>query len=90
MTCPTKIIYYPSKISRKQSPLELCEQRDPKDLYKLARMGKIKNFTGISSPCEPSENPELFFDTEQTSLKECVDQVLALLYEKKIIQRVSP
>ena len=68
-----------------QCPLELCEQRDHKGLYKLARIGKIKNFTGISSPYEPPENPELVFDTGRTSPKECVDQVLALLYEKKII-----
>jgi len=70
-----------------QCPLELCEQRDHKGLYKLARIGKIKNFTGISSPYEPPENPELVFDTAQTSPKECVDQVLALLYEKKIIRQ---
>jgi adenylylsulfate kinase len=63
----------------------LCEQRDLKGLYKLARTGEIENFTGISSPYEPPENPELVFDTERTSLGECVDQVLALLYEKKII-----
>jgi len=73
-----------------QCPLELCEQRDHKGLYKLARMGEIENFTGISSPYEPPENPELVFDTERTSLEECVDQVLALLYEKKIIQQVLP
>ena len=70
-----------------QCPLELCEQRDHKGLYKLARIGKIKNFTGISSPYEPPENPELVFNTERTSPKECVDQVLSLLYEKKIIQQ---
>lgn len=66
-------------------PIEVCEQRDHKGLYKLARSGAIENFTGISSPYEPPNNPELVLDTEQTSLEECVDKVLALLYEKKII-----
>ncbi len=68
-------------------PVELCEQRDPKGLYKLARAGEIKNFTGISSLYEPPENPELVLDTGEVSLDKCVDKVLDLLYERQIIPK---
>lgn len=45
-----------------QAPLELCEERDAKGLYKLAREGKIKGFTGIDDPYEPPEQPEVTLD----------------------------
>ena len=57
-------------------PLEECEKRDPKDLYKKARLGVIKEFTGISSPYEKPESPEIVIYTDRESLDECVDKIL--------------
>jgi adenylylsulfate kinase len=65
--------------------LEICEQRDVKGLYKKARRGEIENFTGISSPYEVPEKPELRLDTGTNSLQGCVDQVLVLLKQRGII-----
>ena len=59
-------------------PLEVCEERDVKGLYKKAREGKIKNFTGIDSPFEIPKNPEVIVDTANNSLQFCSDQ---LIYE---------
>jgi len=58
------------------APLELCAQRDPKGLYRKARAGEIKDFTGISAPYEVPANPELELLTGQFSVNECVGQVL--------------
>lgn len=58
------------------TPLEECEKRDVKGLYKEARKGNLQNFTGITSPYEASENPEIVVDTSKHSLEECVDIVL--------------
>lgn len=58
------------------TPLEECEKRDVKGLYKKARTGEIQNFTGISDPYEPPSNPELNLNTAQTQLEDCVRQVL--------------
>jgi adenylylsulfate kinase len=66
-------------------PLQICEQRDVKGLYKKARAGIIKNYTGISSPYEAPENPALRLNSGVTSLEECVEKVLCLLIEKKIL-----
>ena len=66
--------------------LSVCEERDVKGLYKKARQGEIKHFTGISSPYEAPEKPELSIDTDKHSLEECVDQVLALLGERGIVK----
>lgn len=60
-------------------PLEVCESRDVKGLYKLAREGRIKNYTGISAPYETPRQPDLVLETDQCSLEECVEQVLAFL-----------
>ncbi len=59
-------------------PLEVCEQRDVKGLYKKARAGEIKDFTGISSPYEAPVNPEFIISTHQNPLDECVE----VLYQK--------
>ena len=68
--------------------LETCESRDPKGLYKKARQGEIKDFTGISSPYEVPENAELKIDNGKNSnLRENVDRVVEYLVQKKIIQR---
>ncbi len=56
--------------------LATCESRDPKGLYKKARAGEIAEFTGIDSPYEPPENPEMVIDTQNNSIEECVAQVV--------------
>ncbi len=66
-------------------PLEVCEQRDVKGMYKRARAGEIKDFTGISSPYEEPENPELAVDTGILPLEESVALVLGLLRERCVI-----
>jgi len=65
--------------------LEVCESRDVKGLYKRARAGEIKNYTGIDSPYEAPDNPELVIDTESESLKESVSKVIDFLKSKEII-----
>lgn len=65
--------------------LEVCEQRDVKGLYKKARQGTIKEFTGITAPYEVPINPELVLDTTQT-LDSCVSQILELLGSRTIIR----
>lgn len=60
-------------------PLDKCEQRDPKGLYKKARRGEIPEFTGISSPYEEPQNPELVIETDKYSIGDCVKQVLNYL-----------
>jgi adenylylsulfate kinase len=67
------------------SPLAVCEERDVKGLYAKARAGEIPNYTGISSPYEEPENPELELDTAKDSLQTCVDQVLTLLEQREVI-----
>lgn len=61
------------------APLEVCEERDPKGLYAKARRGDLVNFTGIDSPYEPPENPDLRIDTTELSPDEAADEVLRLL-----------
>ena len=65
--------------------LAICEQRDVKGLYKKARRGEIEHFTGISSPYEVPEKPELRMDTGTNTLQICVEQVLALLRQRGIV-----
>ena len=60
-------------------PIEVCEQRDPKGLYRKARAGQIKNFTGVDSVYEPPENPELVLKTAERSVDEIADQVIDYL-----------
>lgn len=60
-------------------PIEECEKRDPKNLYKKARKGEIKQFTGITSPYEKPENPEIIVNTGRQSIKECTEQILGYL-----------
>ena len=66
-------------------PLEVAEQRDPKGLYKKARAGEIKEFTGIDAPYEEPSNAELIIDTSKHSLEESTEIVINFLKEKKII-----
>ena len=59
------------------TPLEVCEQRDPKGLYAKARAGELTDFTGISSPYEPPDSPEVTVPTEQLSVNESVERIWA-------------
>ncbi len=65
--------------------LSVCEQRDTKGLYAKARAGEIKEFTGISSPYEAPERPELSVDTGASDLEACVNQVVRALIDQGII-----
>lgn len=67
------------------TPLSVCEQRDPKGLYQKARAGVIKNFTGIDSAYEAPESPEIHLHTDQFSIEECAEQVIAALIERGIL-----
>ncbi|ERJ17553.1 Adenylyl-sulfate kinase protein [Salinisphaera shabanensis E1L3A] len=68
------------------APLDVCEQRDPKGLYKKARAGSIPNFTGISAPYEAPEYPEIHIRTDETSIEQGVDQIVAYLIEHGYIE----
>ena len=67
------------------TPLSTCEDRDPKGLYKMARKGEIKNFTGIDSGYEPPETPEITLDSSTMSIEECADAVVAYLQDKGVL-----
>ncbi len=67
-------------------PLEVCEERDVKGLYKKARAGEILNFTGVSDPYEPPQNPEVICKTHQESVEESVEKILKRLCELGYIE----
>jgi len=67
------------------TPIAICEQRDPKGQYKKARAGEIKGFTGVDDPYEAPAKPELVLKTESKTVEECVKICLDLLVEKKVI-----
>lgn len=66
-------------------PLEECEKRDPKQLYAKARNGEIKNFTGIDSPYEPPETPEITIDTNILTVDNAVEKIFRYLIENNFI-----
>lgn len=68
-----------------QCPLEVCEQRDVKGLYKKARAGEIRYFTGIDSPYEEPKRPELVVVTGEKSLDQCADSVIQMLLERGVL-----
>ncbi len=68
-------------------PIEVCEQRDVKGMYRRARAGEIRDFTGISSPYEEPENPEMSVDTGSMPLELCVDQVIGYLQGLGVIPK---
>jgi len=70
-------------------PLEICEERDPKGLYSMARLGEITGMTGISAPYEEPNSPDLTIETHRFSLDECSDQVIRFLGEMGIIFSVE-
>src|SRR4029079_12779910 len=61
------------------APLEVCEQRDPKNLYKKARAGQIKEFTGIDAPYEEPEDAEIVVHTDRQTLNESITTILETL-----------
>ena len=66
-------------------PLEVCEQRDVKGIYKRARAGEIKEFTGISSPYEPPLHPDLVLDTDEIAPEEGAERVTQLLVQRGVV-----
>jgi len=67
-----------------ETPLSIAEERDPKGLYKKARQGDLKNFTGIDSPYETPNNPEILVDTSSMSAEQCAERIIEVLREKNI------
>jgi len=67
------------------TPIDICEQRDPKGLYKKARAGEIKDFTGIDSTYDVPENPEIHVKTAEKSIQECAEQIVNHLVEQGFI-----
>ena len=67
------------------TPLETCEARDPKGLYEKARQGEIKHFTGIDSPYEAPEHPEVRLDTSSMTVDECVAALIAFMASRGLI-----
>lgn len=72
------------------TPLDVCETRDAKGMYKLARDGKLKNFTGIDDPYEPPHSAELTIDTVNQTPRENAARILAYLKQAGFIADVLP
>lgn len=68
------------------TPITVCENRDPKGLYKKARSGAIKHFTGIDSPYEAPENPEIEINTAELGVQACVTKILDFLRTQELIE----
>lgn len=63
-------------------PVEICEMRDPKGMYKKAKAGEIKEYTGVSAPYEEPENPDLIIDTHLLALEDSVEKVFRFIEER--------
>jgi adenylylsulfate kinase-like enzyme len=68
------------------TPLEVCEERDPKGMYAKARRGEIKEFTGVDDAYEPPEHAEIVLDTTTAGAEECASQVIAHLAARGFIE----
>jgi len=68
------------------TPLDTCEDRDPKGLYQKARAGEIKHFTGITSPYEAPERPEVRLDTSAMTVEQCVESLIEYLRHRELIK----
>lgn len=66
-----------------------CERRDPKGLYRRARKGELKQFTGVDAPYEEPAAPEIIVETDRYSLAECANQIVYCLEQRDIIPSVS-
>ena len=73
-----------------KTPLSVCEARDPKGLYKLARAGKIKGFTGIDDPYEPPVNAEVILETDKLSVEAMAAELLIFLDSRGFLSSVTP
>jgi len=71
------------------TPLAVCETRDPKGLYRKARAGEIRNFTGIDSTYEPPEQPEICLDTSRQAVPECVEEIVGYLTSRGYLIRTT-
>jgi len=65
-------------------PLQICEDRDVKGIYKKARMGIIKDFTGITSPYEPPQSPDIVLQTAKLSIDDCIVQLIEIMRKKRV------
>lgn len=72
-----------------ECPIDVLEDRDTKGLYKKAKAGIIKNFTGISDPYEAPENPEVVCDTSKESIEESADKILAYLRKRGLVPEAA-
>jgi adenylylsulfate kinase len=72
-----------------QCDLNICEQRDIKGLYKKARKGEIKDFTGISSPYESPENAEIIIDTAELTVTDSVEKIITYLDQQNILPSIK-
>jgi len=72
-----------------ETPLSVAEERDPKGLYKKARSGDLKNFTGIDSPYEQPKSPEILVDTSNMSAEQCAEQIIHILRERNVITQAE-
>lgn len=70
-----------------ETPLATCEARDPKGLYQKARSCQLPDFTGIDSPYEAPENPDLRLDTIRLSVNECLNRLIDHLIERALVTR---
>ena len=66
-------------------PLDVCEKRDPKNLYRKARAGEITDFTGINAPYETPPNPDIIFNTSSIDVSACVNEIIKYLEKKGIL-----
>lgn len=69
------------------APLQICEQRDPKDLYRRARAGEIRNLTGIDAPYQTPEYPEIHVRTDELSVEACLELILGSLLPRLCLER---
>nr|HID14745.1 adenylyl-sulfate kinase [Anaerolineae bacterium] len=72
-----------------ECPLEVCAQRDVKGLYAKAFAGEIENFTGVSDPYEPPENPEIVVHTAEETVEESAAKIIAYLEEQGYVSPES-
>jgi adenylylsulfate kinase len=72
-----------------KASIDVCEERDVKGLYAKARAGEIKEFTGVSDPYEPPENPELVLETEHQSPEESARQIVDYLEQRELIPKAA-
>lgn len=68
------------------APLEVCESRDPKGMYKKARIGEIKVFTGVSDPYEEPDNPDIHLKTNDMRAEDCAGEIVKYLIDKELLK----